>query len=263
LYFLTQGLAGRHPRVVETAVVWELIHTASLIHDDVVDDAKIRRGEDSLNGMHDNRVSVLVGDSLWAAALEHALDVPFDGFMSLVSRTASAMARGELTSTLASGNMISQNEYLGFVADKTASLFEGVCVSGGMAASADEITSTRLRDFGRAFGMGFQFHDDITDLTGEVKGKPPGLDARGGRATLPLILAWERADADERDRILDAMPNGKPWDSVRLRSWSEGKGGIETAKRMMETELSHAADILNRFPDSKFRGELQELIKIT
>jgi octaprenyl-diphosphate synthase len=246
---------------VEAAVVFELIHAASLIHDDVVDGAAIRRGEHSLNGRFGERLSVLVGDCIWARAFDLALEVPLDGFMPLISRTATAMSRGELASTSAAGKMIPLIAYLDAVADKTASLFEAVCVAGGMATSAGDIVLERLRAFGRAFGMRFQFQDDLSDFLGVAEGKPSGLDACGGRATLPLILAWEHADEYERNAVSGLMPADRPWDAARLRAWTEDHGGVDRAKRLMQSESDRAVGILDAFPDSAYRQALRELIE--
>jgi octaprenyl-diphosphate synthase len=183
--------------------------------------------------------------------------------MPLISRTATAMSCGELASTAASGKMVSLDAYLDAVADKTASLFEAVCVAGGMAASAGDAVPERLRAFGRAFGMRFQFHDDLSDFLGVAEGKPSGLDAHGGRATLPLILAWEQADEDERKAIAGSMPADRPWDAARLRAWTEDHGGVDRAKRLMQSESDRAEALLDAFPDSVYRRELRELIEDT
>ena len=198
---------------------------------------------------------------MWARALGIALEVPLDGFMPLISRTATAMSRGELASTAAAGKMVSLNAYLDAVADKTASLFETACVSGGMAASASEATLERLRAFGRAFGMRFQFHDDLSDFLGVAEGKPSGLDACGGRATLPLILAWEHAEEYERNAVAGLMPSDRPWDAARLRAWTEDHGGVDRAKRLMQSESDRAAGILDAYPDSAYRQALRELVE--
>jgi octaprenyl-diphosphate synthase len=260
---LAQGMvspgAGRNVRV---AVLVELLHTASLLHDDVVDGAVMRRGTRNLNALAGNTVSVLAGDLLMAHALQLALDEPVPNLVPALSRALFNMTAAELRQAgLDRTKPLSESAYLDILKGKTAGLFEAATELAGRSQGAQEPQVETLVRFGRMFGTAFQIRDDIQDFAGQAgaAGKPVGQDLSTGLWTLPLICAYN--DASEAERILalagiaSLTTESQKW----LRAFVESHDGTGKAARRADGLLSQAADQLAGFPESAFKTALRNL----
>ncbi len=192
------------------AAVVEFIHTATLLHDDVVDESELRRGRKTANALWGNAASVLVGDFLYSRAFQMMVSVDQMAVMRLLADTTNTIAAGEVLQLLQMGNPdLSQSQYYEVIQRKTAILFAAACQLGALAAGADETSQQAMYQYGMALGMAFQVADDVLDYTGEVGviGKNVGEDLAEGKTTLPLILAQARGSAEDVEAIRAAIAN--------------------------------------------------------
>ena len=264
IFFLSQGLIKKPiQESVSLAVMIELLHTASLIHDDVVDSSKKRRGADTLNAVWDNKISVLVGDYLLAKVLQIGVSYRSDGVVDLLSRVVLKMGEGELLHTMKNGSeSLSVEEYFFIVRNKTAGLFSAACELGGLAVSASLNQRKNLNTLGENIGIGFQIRDDILDLNGSLNqmGKPAGQDLSNGTITLPLICAMQEARARGEtihySDIKSKFLKGDSW----LQEFLVQFKGIEIAQRHADMFTNKALDILRQFESSIYREALEQLI---
>ncbi len=260
LHLLAQG-AGRPERPPEpgAAVLIELLHIASLLHDDVVDGTDRRRGLKSLNAAEGNRFSVLSGDYLMAKTLSLAVRRPDLFILPALSRALLAMTTAELKQTL-SGNAaaVSEADVLEIAYGKTACLMETACELGGRLAGADESRVRALGRFGRHFGLAYQIRDDIQDVTGDAKtlGKPVGQDAGGGKWTLPLVYSLGASGAGDRIACLRRMERRTAADVAWIHAFILRHGGAEAAERKAVAELDEAVLRLSGLPESPCRSSL-------
>jgi len=266
LFFLAQGLVKTpKPDSAPLAAMLELLHTATLIHDDVVDQSLQRRGRRSLNALWGDRVSVLIGDYLFAKVLALGVEAEWKDVLRIVSKTVSDMGRGELREELKDRNkLFTVEEYYAHIRDKTAGFFCAACEMGGLVVGAANSERDRLRRFGEKYGMIFQIRDDILDMTGHVDllGKPIGQDVCNGRMTLPLILAMEGISKKEerslRRRLGSAASKAdSPW----IRRFVEKRKGIEKAQQAALQLADEAIQILHMFKASEYRDALEDLVK--
>ena len=266
LFFLTQGLVGRpDPDSVSIAVMIELLHTATLIHDDVVDHSPQRRGRKSLNALWGDRVSVLVGDYLFAKVLELGVEAGWDDVLRIVSKAVSDMGRGELREELQDDKRSSNvDEYYDRIRDKTSGFFSASCELGGLVVGAGEAEKARLREFGEMYGMAFQIRDDILDFSGytDRMGKPVGQDVSNGRMTLPLILALSDATGEEKKKVLDGLEEASVSkdDGRWIVRFVVERGGVDGAQQTALRFADEAVDILKTFGPSEYRDSLEMLV---
>jgi octaprenyl-diphosphate synthase len=266
VYFLVQKLLS--PSSVEDidlAVVVELLHTGSLLHDDVVDNADRRRGAKSLNALAGNRLAILSGDYLLARALSLAVSLPYPDALPVLSRTLLDITEAEFRQTeMERTDAVSKALYLDIMRGKTASLFAAVCELAARIRKADPRQVESLRGFGLAFGIAFQVRDDIADLSGdaETMGKPSGQDLRNGKWTLPLILAVERAGVSGRAEFLMRMGRFSPEDRRWLRDSILIQEGAEMSEAVAGAKTDEAVELLSYFPDSEYKTALMELCGI-
>ncbi|MFM8978399.1 MAG: polyprenyl synthetase family protein, partial [Bacteroidota bacterium] len=232
--FLSAGLAGgvRESTYVG-AVLVELLHTATLVHDDVVDDAHLRRGFFSINALWKNKIAVLVGDYLLSKGLLHALHHREHQLLDLVSDAVRKMSEGELLQMEKARKLdITEEVYFDIISNKTASLMAGCCAVGVASAGADLDWVEKARVFGEQVGLAFQIKDDLLDLGNDPTGKSSGVDLKEKKMTLPLIHALEKAGSGEKRRIMklvrsDDMNPAKTKEVVRfMHDW----GGIDDAR---------------------------------
>ena len=204
------GINAEH---VKAAVIIEMVHLATLVHDDVVDGAEVRRNRPTLAANWGNKVSVLAGDCLFAEALRLAAMLPTNEVCELVSRSAKVVCTGEIRQTLQRGNFqLSREEYLKLVRMKTAELFALACELGArLAAPGKPVIHKALREFGLQLGIAYQIYDDCLDVFGEENraGKSLGTDLATGKATLPVLIALERADGIEYKAWLSMLKEGE------------------------------------------------------
>lgn len=245
----------------------ELLHTATLVHDDVVDDSNERRGFFSINALWKNKISVLIGDYLLSRGLLLSLENDDFELLKIVSNAVKEMSEGELMQIEKARRLdIEEDVYYEIIRKKTASLIASCCACGSYSAGGDAILSEQMRLFGEKVGMAFQIKDDLFDYQKANKtGKPSGIDIRDKKMTLPLIHLLNNSSARDKRRIKNIIKNhGSDNDKVSglIREVSEA-GGIDYARKKMFEFRDEAFAILNTFPDSPARRSMADLVSFT
>jgi octaprenyl-diphosphate synthase len=249
------------------AAVVEMIHTATLVHDDVIDLARTRRGRPSTNVVWGNHISVLAGDWLYMQAFQVALRERNFHLLDVLISLTQLMVEGELLQLDRLRRIdISEADYMELVDRKTASLFSACARLGGIAAGADENSETKLGEFAWNLGMAFQLVDDILDFTSTEKilGKPAGNDLREGKVTLPLIYALEKATPDDRKAVESILNDGN-YESVpfmQVLQLLDQHHSIERAYQRAHTFTEKARSIIGTFPESAAQRALQAIIDL-
>jgi octaprenyl-diphosphate synthase len=266
--FFTAGLCGEiSERTYRAASLIELLHTATLVHDDVVDDSNERRGFFSLNALWKNKISVLVGDYLLSRGLLLAVDNDDFDLLKIVSRSVKQMSEGELLQLEKARNLdIKENIYFEVIQKKTASLIASCFECGAASAGADKETQEKLRLMGEYTGIAFQIKDDLLDFSnGSDTGKPSGGDIKERKMTLPLIHLLDNSSYLEKRKIINIVKNhNQDPDKVAVLIEKVRKsGGIDYARRKMENNLQKAFEILDTFPDTSWRKSLHDLVQFT
>jgi len=265
LHLLCARLCGyRGPHDVLLATVLEFIHCATLIHDDIIDEAKTRRGRPSVNSRWDNNVTVLFGDYLFAKAMELALRADSLQVMEKLAAVTLRMTEGEMLQTRYVGRLdLTVKEYLQLIEKKTALLFGCCCELAGILAGLDEDRRRALRDYGINLGMTFQLVDDLLDLTGDpaTLGKPAASDLREGKATLAVIDLLGGGSLEARQLAQQVMERatGDGPEIVRLTRLVEQSGALERTRRRAQAYADRATGLMRQFPDSPFRRALLTL----
>lgn len=243
----------------------EYIHTATLLHDDVVDDSDIRRGQDSAKALWGNKASVLVGDFLIARAFELMVDAGNAEVLRILSRASAVIAEGEVMQLTATRNLATtESHYMAIIRGKTAALFAAACEAGAAVAGADAGTQAALAEFGLALGLAFQLTDDVLDYAaGEGPlGKPGGNDFAEGKLTLPVILALERADDAERafwERTLGQLQQ-EDGDLAKAAGLLHRHGSLDATRQRARVWCAQAEECLNGLPASAIRMALQAVV---
>jgi octaprenyl-diphosphate synthase len=257
-----QLCGGVTERSYRAAALVELLHTATLVHDDVVDDAERRRGLFSINALWKNKVAVLLGDFLLSRGLLLALDNGDYDLLHTVSDAVRRMSEGELLQIEKSRHLdIDEETYFRIISDKTASLISACTTCGAVSATDDADDVAALREIGEKLGLAFQIRDDLFDFGDVDVGKPLGIDLQEKKMTLPLIVALREADASERKRILKIVKKSKKSrDDIRtVGAFVRERGGIAYARERMQTLATEAADALAAFPPTEARDALLDL----
>ncbi|HKB43733.1 MAG TPA: polyprenyl synthetase family protein [Chitinophagaceae bacterium] len=241
----------------------ELLHTATLVHDDVVDDSIERRGFFSVYALWKNKVSVLVGDYLLAKGLLLSLDNNDHKILHILSDAVRKMSEGELLQLEKARSLnLKEEVYYDIIRNKTASLLASACAAGAWSTSNDETIAERMRLFGEKTGMAFQIKDDLFDYASENIGKPTGNDIKEKKLTLPLIYTLNKVDKETRRKIIYIVKN-KNKDQGKVK-WVIRKvveeGGINYAIDKMNIYKKEALDILHRFPENAVRQGLEDLV---
>ncbi|MGC8603569.1 MAG: polyprenyl synthetase family protein [Desulfomonilaceae bacterium] len=256
------GYTGSNAITLSGAI--ECIHTATLLHDDVVDSADTRRGKPSANTLWSNEMCVLAGDFILAKAFSALTSIKNLRILEIVSKTTERLSEGELFQMMNIGNMdFSEKDYLQVIADKTAVLMETACRGGSILGGLDSEKEEALARFGFNLGLAFQMTDDVIDYRSdkETMGKNPGKDLEEGKLTLPLIIALERATIEEKTKMKDIISGGPVADENLewVRDFLERRNGItETLLRSREY-LTEAVKNLSIFPDSEEKNALTKL----
>ncbi|MFN3554826.1 MAG: polyprenyl synthetase family protein [Bacteroidales bacterium] len=266
--FFTAGLCGDiSERTYRAASLIELLHTATLIHDDVVDDSNERRGFFSLNALWKNKISVLVGDYLLSRGLLLALDNDDFDLLKIVSRSVKQMSEGELLQLEKARNLdIREDIYFEIIRKKTASLIASCFESGAASAGASSEIQEKMRLMGEYTGIAFQIKDDLLDFNnGKNTGKPTGGDIKERKMTLPLIYLLEQSSYLEKRKIINIVKNHNqdPDKVALLMDWVNRSGGIDYARQKMEENLQKAFHILDTLPDNPWRKSLRDLVQFT
>ena len=258
---LLSGQASGHcgTRHETLAAVVELIHRATLVHDDVLDEADVRRRGPALNRLLGNEGAVLLGDYLISHAFVLAAELGDSSVLHAIGRTIRCMCEGELTQIQRRGDFkISEQEYLAVIDRKTASLLAACCELGARLSDADPDTCRRLEAFGRQLGMAFQIIDDVLDLTGTTEhlGKSVGRDLDKGELTLPVIRLLATDDRQRRKEVWAVLSDGAVDRSARIRALLDGTDALDYSCGMARQYVSHATDMLTPLPDSPARRAL-------
>jgi octaprenyl-diphosphate synthase len=244
----------------------ELLHTATLVHDDVVDDSLERRGFFSINALWKNKIAVLVGDYLLSKGLLLSLDNNDFKVLQIMSEAVRLMSEGELLQMEKARNLnLKEDIYYEIIKGKTASLLASACAAGAYTTFPDEVSVNKIKLFGEKVGMAFQIKDDLFDYGNAAIGKPTGNDIKEKKLTLPLIYTLNNCDAVLRRKIIYIVKNNNNQkDKVQFVIDEVVKaGGIDYAERKMFSFRDEALAILHEFPQTEVRDALEELVRYT
>lgn len=265
--FLTAGVNGQITEATyRGAALIELLHTATLVHDDVVDDSNYRRGFFSINALWKNKIAVLVGDYLLSRGLLLSIENKDFRLLEIVSNAVREMSEGELLQIEKARNLdITEDVYYEIIRQKTASLISSCCGVGAASAGADPETVQRMLTFGEKVGIAFQIKDDLFDYGTAEIGKPVGIDIKEKKMTLPLIYALQKASWLDKKRIIFMIKNqsNKPRKVQEVIDFVKASGGIEYAIQAMNDYYQEAKEILCTFPDSAYKEALAGLVEYT
>jgi len=263
--FLCAKLVGEvTEKTYRGASMIELIHTATLVHDDVVDESFKRRNFFSINALWKNKIAVLVGDYLLSKSVLLSTDHKDYDLLGVISRTIREMSEGELLQLEKARKLdITEDVYYEIIRQKTATLIAACCEIGVLSNNADEALAKKMMDFGTFTGMAFQIKDDLFDyLSSNVIGKPVGIDIKEQKMTLPLIHTLKIANEKDRKYYFDTIKryNNNPKRVKELIEFVKSSGGLEYAITIMKDFQQKAKDILNEFPDSEARKSLHIML---
>lgn len=255
------GYQGRDH--VKLAAVIEFLHTAMLLHDDVVDESDLRRGRETVNAVWGNAPSVLVGDFLHSRAFEMMVDIGNIRVMEILSRATNVIAEGEVQQLSFIRNpATTEVEYMEIISRKTAMLFQAAAHAGAVLAGADEKTEHALRDYGLHLGIAFQMVDDQLDYLGtpEELGKNIGDDLAEGKVTLPLIVAMRNGQPDQKAFVEDAIRNGGVENLPEMIQLVKATDALKYTSEQANTERCEAMACLNNVADSEFKDSMNTLV---
>lgn len=264
--FLTAKLIGTvTDKTYRAASLIELIHTATLVHDDVVDESYMRRGFFSINALWKNKIAVLVGDYLLSKSVLLATDNQDFDLLSIISRTIREMSEGELLQLEKSRKLdITEDVYFEIIRQKTAVLISACCESGARSTYASDENSEKLRLFGEYTGIAFQIKDDLFDYTStNIIGKPVGIDIQERKMTLPLIYVLNNASKENKKWLINSIKNHNK-DKKRVAEiikFVKENGGINYTIDKMNEYKQKALDILVNFPKNENRDSLELMLK--
>lgn len=262
--FLSASIAKEINEVTyRAASLIELLHTATLVHDDVVDNAMVRRNFFSINALWKNKIAVLVGDYLLSKGLLLSIDNGDYQILKLTSRAVKEMSEGELLQMEKARKLdIKEDIYFEIIRAKTASLLSAACAAGAYSATADDQVAEQFRLFGEKIGIAFQIKDDLFDYGQDNVGKPTGIDIKEKKMTLPLIYTLQHANKETQRRIIYIVKN-KNTDRAAVNEVIDlvkHSGGIEyAAQKMLEYKYA-ALEILHSYPDTPYRAAMEELV---
>ncbi len=257
-----EALGFDGPERFELAAIVEFIHTATLLHDDVVDESALRRGRATANATFGNAASVLVGDFLYSRAFQMMVSVNRMRVLDVLADATNVIAEGEVLQLM---NMhdpdLSVADYLQVIRFKTAKLFEASARLGAVLAGAGPVVEESCADYGRSLGTAFQLVDDLLDYEGKSAelGKNVGDDLREGKPTLPLLLAMERGTAEERAMIRRAIEHGELHKLPDILVVVERTGALQATRAAAQEEADRAREALKALPDSRARQALLDL----
>ncbi|MDX2069655.1 MAG: polyprenyl synthetase family protein [Haliscomenobacter sp.] len=262
--FLAAKICGEigEPTYVAASLI-ELLHTATLVHDDVVDDSMERRGFFSVNALWKNKIAVLVGDFLLSQGLLLAVRNQQFRVLEIVSNAVKAMSEGELLQIEKARRLdIKEEIYYEIIRQKTASLISSACEAGAASTTTDNDAIERMRIFGEKIGLAFQIKDDLFDFGTDDVGKPLGIDIKEKKMTLPLIYALNQTDASTRRHIIGLVRrhSENPEKVKEVIDFVRQSGGIQYTEQVMLKFRQEAFEILDGFPGSESRTALRELV---
>lgn len=256
------GYSGTHHH--ELAAVVELIHTATLLHDDVVDESSMRRGRKTANALFGNAASVLVGDFLHSRAFQMMVAIDDIQVMRILADATNVLAEGEVLQLL---NMhdsdLTEERYLQVIRSKTAKLFEAAAQLGARVAGASEDAVEAAAEYGRSLGTAFQLIDDVLDYSGNAAeiGKNVGDDLREGKSTLPLIYLMQHGTQTECELVRACIENGDEQHFAQILAAITTSGALEYTTRQAQQAADRAIAALTHMPDNQFKASLLELCR--
>ncbi|MBL6956853.1 MAG: polyprenyl synthetase family protein [Chlorobium phaeobacteroides] len=256
---------GVEEKTYRAAIMAELLHSATLIHDDVVDGAEMRRGIASINAVWKNKISVLIGDYMLSKGLLFSLDNKDYLFLHMVSTAVRRMSEGEILQIQKTRSLdITEEDYLRVISDKTASLLSTSSAMGAASVTDDEVKINALKSYGEYLGLAFQIRDDLLDYTGDSKktGKQLGIDIKDKKITLPLIYALRNSEGSEQKKIKSILKSSRKR-SMRSREvvdFVKAKGGLDYAAEVAEGFASKALAAIEKLEDNDARRSLNLLV---
>jgi octaprenyl-diphosphate synthase len=268
LVFLTAKLNGEIAESTYIAATCiELLHTASLVHDDVVDDAHERRGSLSINALWNSKIAVLLGDYLLSTGMHICVEKSRYDMLEIISEAVKSMSEGELLQLQKARKLnIKEEDYYKIIVSKTAALLSACTACGARSVSEDTETIQMMKEFGENIGLAFQIRDDILDYEGTgLTGKTVGNDIKEKKITLPLIHALENAANSKKRHILNIVKSRKKTrsDIAEVISFVVEYGGIEYAEVKMNQYRDKALAILDSYPESEIKESLREFVRYT
>lgn len=250
-------------RTYRGAAVIELIHTATLVHDDVVDDSNRRRGFFSINALWKNKIAVLVGDYLLSKGLLLSIDNNDFDLLKIISVAVREMSEGELLQIEKARRLdITETIYYDIIRQKTATLIAACCALGAASVKPDSDEIAKMRRFGELIGMAFQIKDDLFDYGNEKIGKPTGIDIKEQKMTLPLIYALNNSTKKEKDWVINSVKNHNK-DRKRVKEviqFVKDKDGLKYAVKRMKEFQQEALIILESYPKSAYKDSLELMV---
>ena len=260
--FLTAKMLNNgvvNERTYRGASVIELIHTATLVHDDVVDDSNRRRGFFSINALWKNKIAVLVGDYLLSKGLLLSIDNGDFDLLKIISVAVREMSEGELLQIEKARRLdIVEDIYYEIIRKKTATLIASCCALGAKSVIEDETQVETMRKFGELIGMAFQIKDDLFDYTQDAIGKPTGIDIKEQKMTLPLIYVINNCSVKEKSWLINSIKNYNK-DKKRVKeviAFVKNNNGLQYAEEKMKVFQQEALQLLQKFPDSEYKNSL-------
>ncbi len=262
--FLSAKIAGELNDVsYRAASLIELLHTATLVHDDVVDNSMMRRNFFSINALWKNKIAVLVGDYLLSKGLLLSIDNGDFKILQITSRAVKEMSEGELLQMEKARKLdIDESVYFEIIRAKTATLLSAACAAGAWSASADDDITNKFRTFGEKVGIAFQIKDDLFDYGQDNIGKPTGIDIKEKKMTLPLIYCLQNADSTTKRKIIYIVKNNST-DRNKVNeviAEVQKSGGIKYATEKMLQYKQEALNILHTYPQTPARDAMEELV---
>ena len=259
------GYQGQHH--IDVAAIVEFIHTATLLHDDVVDESDLRRGKETANNVWGNQAAVLVGDFLYSRAFEMMVDVGMMRIMEILANTTNTIAEGEVLQLLNCNDAdTTEKRYMEVIYSKTAKLFEAACLIGAVLAELPDSDQASIARYGMHLGTAFQLVDDILDYSASAEelGKNIGDDLAEGKPTLPLIVALQRSSGEQATLIRSAIENGGDSGSLEpILDIISSTDSLMYTKGIAEREVKMAVESLHCLESSDFKAALEELALFT
>ncbi|MCX7823195.1 MAG: polyprenyl synthetase family protein [Syntrophobacterales bacterium] len=270
LMILSAKLCGyKGDRDARLSVAFEFLHVATLLHDDVIDGAEVRRNRAAANTLWGNQAVVLVGDFLYSKALMLAIEYDDMRIMKALAEAANLMSEGEILQLLNLGRAdLEESEYFEVIRRKTAALMSAACRVGAILGGASEEEIENMASYGYHLGIAFQLVDDLLDYIGtaEELGKPIGRDFAERKATLPLIYAFNRSGEEERTWISQLFKDGDKGDPNTfndVRKWVERTGGLAYTEEIARRHVSNATEALSVFPSGRWKNVLLDIAEYT
>ncbi len=251
---------------VDASLAIELIHTATLLHDDVVDESEMRRGLETVNAQWTNLISVLMGDYLFAKAFRIMVEAESIELMRAISHATERVAIGELRQIEETGNYdLSEDEYISIIADKTASLFSVSCETGPILKQREMKQRQQFALFGEKIGTAFQIADDLLDYVGnaEQTGKEPGNDVMTGKVTLPLIYSLKKSNKASRQEMLNLLQERDEAAFERIHTFVSETGGIDYAYRKAADLSRQGLEAIPSVSNSIYFQRLEDMVRFT